>query len=43
MTDLADAMTVVLELARSVATSQAQKDACDIVEDFIVNQLGDDE
>ena len=58
MMDLEEAMSLVLELARSnsldpldpevkedeILSDEAvrQKEACDTVEDFIVNQLGED-
>lgn len=48
--DLADAIQIVLDLARQniidikydADAHAAQKYACDILEDFAVNQLGDD-
>jgi len=40
--DLVDAIEIVLELARKVATTKEDKEACNILEDFAVNELGDD-
>ena len=49
--DLVDALTRVLELARAAISEvdcgdgpdpDPDKEACNMVEDYIVNQLGDD-
>ena len=42
MMDLADAMQIVLDLARKKELmTDLEKEACNIVEDFVVNELGD--
>lgn len=42
MMDLIEAIEIVLALARKQATTIDEIEACDTVEDFAVNQLGDD-
>jgi len=39
---LQDAIDIVLRLARETASTENESIACDVVEDFAVNQLGDD-
>lgn len=40
---LADSLEIVLRAARRAKLSQAEQEACDFVEDFVVNDLGDEE
>lgn len=40
--DIADALQIVIDLARKNATTDKEKTACDVVEDMAVNQFGDD-
>jgi hypothetical protein len=40
--NLCDAIEHVLRLARQAATTTEDKEACDQVEDFAVNELGDE-
>lgn len=40
--DLVDAIEIVLALARSQAVSEEQQEACNLLEDYAVNELGDD-
>lgn len=47
MLELVEALTMVLEVTKLVLHDDPDpdprlKEACDVVEDFIVNQLGDD-
>ena len=40
--ELIEALEIVIKLARTVATSVSEKEACDIVEDYCVNELGEE-
>ena len=40
--NLCDAIEIVLHLARPQATTDTDHEACDLLEDFAVNTLGDD-
>lgn len=40
---LADSIEAVINAARRSVLTQAEQDACDFLEDFVVNELGDDD